>query len=536
MAVAKHFAYNEQETDRFNQSSDVDDRTAWELYYPPFEATVEAGVASVMCSYNRVNGTHACENESLLRRDLKGRLGFRGFVMSDWWALHAPASDRGVDQEMPGIPQDDPEPWLSHNRLEASEGTSPSERHLEPALRILAAMHRLRLTERPSCTPGRGCSEALRSNQRSPQHDALAREAAASSVVLLKNSGVLPLPEAGGTSTLALIGGALSAESLWGQDPVHRMMPAKDYYMGGGSGHCGVLPEQLVTPLTALTQRAERSGWKVSASPSNNLTEALAAAQGADVAIVVVAASSIETLDRDTLTLDDGADELINALRKEGRRTIVLVQAPGTFLSPWRDTVDAVAALFLGGEQTGSAWADVVFGDRSPAGKLPIMLPKSASSTIDPSDEPSAVYSEGVFTSYRAKDAPSQSAFPFGHGLSYTVFAYGTVTRTPSEACPAPAVLCVRIDVRNAGSRSGSEVAQAYVAFPQQDDAPRLVLRGFHRTAELRPGDSEVVVFSFSARDLSVYRHGDWKLQHSVSVHIGSSSADLRGALERLVV
>ncbi|CAJ1375363.1 unnamed protein product [Effrenium voratum] len=524
IACLKHFAFNEQETHRTYGSSVVDERTAWELYYPPFEAGVAAGAGSVMCSYNKVNGTYACANEELLRRDLKQKMGFRGFVMTDWWALHNSVDTsvvRGLDMEMPGAGGDTffyPEALQTMEESQAGDfkgyGVNRSAVYRDPARRILSAAHKMRLFEMPSCTPGQDCVAAIFSDQRSPEAEDLARRTVAESIVLLKNEAVLPLKN---VKRLALIGEPWVAPSR-GTDEVGMM---GDYYSGGGSGHCYIPPENFTTPFTSISERAKDLGIAVSSSLTNNITEALAAIQDADAVVVLGATTAEESRDRESLHLDNGADDLINAIAKEGKPVIVLMQVPGTIMVPWKDEVAAVALMFLGGEFTGNAWASLLFGDFSPSGRLPIMLPTHENHTIPPSTELDAVYGEGLFTSYRASG--NFAAFPFGHGLSYTEFAFDPPKQ--SEGCQAR--ICVETRVTNTGSRNGAEVVQAYVEFPPEANEPKLVLRGFQKTKILEPGASETVSMSLTSRDLSVYLDG-WKLQHSIKLHIGASSADLR--------
>mmetsp|Transcript_116625 Transcript_116625/g.260524 ORF Transcript_116625/g.260524 Transcript_116625/m.260524 type:complete len:825 (+) Transcript_116625:64-2538(+) len=537
IATLKHYAFNEQETNRNGGNSVVDERTAWEIYYPPFEAGVAAGAGAIMCSYNKVNGTHSCSNEELLGRDLKQKMGFRGFVMSDWWALHdEPGMSvvRGFDQEMPGAGGDT---YFYPDKLELMEKSKggsfkgfidlPRDKlYMDPAFRILSAMHKMHAFERPGCRLGSDCALAIDSEQRGSDNIALALETLEKSVMLLTNDGILPIKATSGPKTIAIIGGAAAAPSMSTAD----VGMGGDYYSGGGSGHCYVKQDLLATPLKGLEKRARELGFSIVSSPSNNVTEGLSAARNSDIAIVVAATTAEESNDRRSLNLDFEADALISAVKKE-KPTVVLVQAPGVVLMPWRDEVNAIAMMFLGGEHTGTAWASVVFGDISPQGKLPIMIPKLETSTVPPGQGADHVYSEGLFTSYRSKTAAQDAAFPFGHGLSYTEFVYGAPMQLPAGDCDA--LVCVKATVSNLGKtgRPGSEVAQAYVEFPPEAEEPKLVLRGFHRTAVLQAGEVETALFKFTARDFSIYKFGDWQLQKNIKVHLGSSSQDLRHTL-----
>jgi len=532
IACLKHYAYNEQETNRNFANALVDERTMWEIYYPPFEAGVEAGAGSVMCSYNRVNGTHACSNPELLARDLKKRMGFRGFVMSDWWALHSPPASsvlHGFDQEMPGAGA---ETYFHREALEQMERSRavPAANYLglegdaiysDAAFRIVAAAHKMRLFERPSCTPGADCTAAIESDQRSADNDALALRTATESIVLLKNDGVLPIRKGGKVKTIALVGSAMIARSL-GTEEVGM---GGDYYSGGGSGHCFVPGDKMKPPLEHLSRKAAELGISVIAAPTNNAGEARAAVSQADLTIVLAATTAEEGRDRDTLSLDGQADSLIFALMYE-KPTVVLMQVPGTILMPWHSGVSAAALMFLGGEHTGSAWASVVFGEASPSGKLPLLIPATMAHVVEPALGADAPYSEGIFSSYRSEEKRKSAIFAFGHGLSYTNFTYGKPVQLPAAECAALA--CVRVAVSNAGGAAGAEVAQAYVELPPEAEAPKLMLRGFHKTAVLEPGAGETVTFNITARDLSAFLHGGWQLQKAAVLHVGASSADLR--------
>lgn len=511
MAVAKHFAFNEQETGRMYNDAWVDKRTAWELYYPPWEAAVEAGVSAVMCSYNRVNGSYACASHEILQRDLKGTMGFHGFVVSDWWAVHGKDFvTNGLDLEMPNAK------YLSDDRL----ASLPRDSVDAAALRVLATIYRLRLDEMPGCTPGgQDCAAEMRSNQASKEHRAVARSVATSAVTLLKNDGTLPFDKSDKKAryTIAIVG--VAANQRGDSSPSGEFMA--DYYSGGGSGHCQ--SSSLVTPLDGIKQRAISAGISVLASTSNNITHAFEVAQIADVVVVIAAATSTEGVDRFSLALDDNVDDLIFAVAKI-RPTVVLMQTPGAVLTPWRDNVAAIANLFLPGEEAGSAWAAMLFGDVSPAGKLPIVFPASIADTVGPDFSIEMPYSEGQKTSYRS--ASIRAAFPFGHGLAYTRFE---LSKPIVMTAGCHAIICIRIMISNVGERPGTEVAQAYLEFPPPAGMPSRVLRGFHKTSLLQPGQSEQVEFALSTRDMSSYQDNTgWVKWDNIQMHIGVSSADIR--------
>ena len=199
----------------------------------------------------------------------------------------------------------------------------------------------------------------------------------------------------------------------------------------------------------------------------------------------------------------------------------------------------AAAVLFLGGQESGNAWADVLFGDVPPTGRLPITLPASEAQTIAPSLTETVRYTEGLATGYRATNATAHAAFPFGHGLSYTAFAFGTPRLGSSTCspvgCERPAgepgcVLCAVLPVTNAGNTTAAAVPQLYLEVPAAG-WPAPLLRGFRKTTPIAPGDLLDVPFCLTARDLSFYRGGGWVRAAAATAHFGASAGDLRASL-----
>mmetsp|Transcript_91150 Transcript_91150/g.262925 ORF Transcript_91150/g.262925 Transcript_91150/m.262925 type:complete len:774 (+) Transcript_91150:98-2419(+) len=514
MATIKHFAFNQQETERRRSNAVVAEKTAWELYFPPFEAAIGAGAGAVMCSYNRFNGSQACGSKALLTDILRGRLGFAGFVMSDWEALMSTdALEAGVDME-----QSAPKYFAKRELAKANISAAVVS---QAAWRILTSIYHLRLDEQQGCEFP--CEAERATNVRTQAHLQLAGELAAEAVVLLKNSNdTLPLLH-GPIRTLAVVGVAAEAG-----DTMNQWGPGSPY-SGGGSGH--VASPDVVTPLAGIQRRAAIAGIRVvtpsrESSRAGRLAAALEAASHADVVIVVGAATASEDRDRPDLSLADGADELIAAVAAEGKPVVVLLQVPGPVLTPWRDEVAALAVLFLGGERTGSAWASVLFGDTAPSGKLPVTMPANMSGLIRPQGAENLTYSEGLATSYRS--SAIAAAFPFGHGVSYTRFEFGA-PRLLMAGCPA--AICVRLGITNIGDRAGREVVQAYITFLKVP-GPR-TMRGFTKTSLLQPGETEEVTLKFSQRDLSIYNEttGGWDEHDRLLVQIGASSDDVQHTL-----
>jgi len=510
ITVAKHAFLNHQETNRHDVSSTVDEKTLWELYYPPWKAAVDAGVGSVMCAYNRIDGIYSCSSNQRMNVDLKTRMGFRGFVMSDWWAAQSTSAVKdGLDQVQPG----------NQDGLFSSDQLSqqPQSAIDESAKRILATMYHRSVFGRGTCTNGAGCVSALGNNVATEAHASLAHEAATSSVVLLQNlNAVLPVSTAS-VQKIAVVGSAQAAPTR----PQGSRWFVGDYYSGGGSGH--ITASQVITPLDGIRDRAAELGIEVISTLDKN--QAASIAQQADLTIVVGATSSGESEDRPNLRLDDGVDELIVAVSAVSSRTIVLAQSPGALVMPWRQQVDAIAIMFLGGQATGSAWASIIFGDAVPTGRLPVTIPESESDTIAPSQSLSVNYDEGLATSYRNKRL--NAAFPFGHGLTYTQFAYGVPT---GWLCGSS--WCIEVEIKNEGPTAAPDVVQLYLEFPEQAGQPSPILKGFRRTQVLQPNEVETISFEVTPQDLSYYspQLASW-VQVSIescTAHIGASSSDIR--------
>lgn len=503
MACAKHFAGNQEETERGDYDSEVDEKTAWELYYPPYQAAVDSGVGSFMCSYNKWNGEHSCSNSKLLKQDLKGAMGFKGFVMSDWGATYDQA-DRGLDMDM---------------RM-GGDSWNPSSQTDDvlddTATRVLAAVNKVK-ADWISCTGA--CEAQQRSMVATAKHAELATSAAAASIVLLQNDGVLPVSSE--VKSIAVVGKVATADAY---DSNYGAWNQGDYYSGGGSGHMTPSAQQLVKTMGGIKSHASSRGIAVHESGSNDHDAAVAAASDADVVFVVVGATSTESQDRDSLSLDDDGDGLIDAVAAIGKKVVVLMQVPGVVLTPWRDSVAAVAAMFLGGQGTGEAWARILFGDQAPAGRLPVQFPATEDDTIG-IQTGSVRFSEGLATSYRNKQA--NFAYPFGHGLTYTTFKYGDADLTAS----CGSVLCISFSVKNAGAVAATDTPQVYVEFPAAAEHPAPLLKGFEKTDLIQPGESAQVTIALGVRELSYWDSGSWVQAPTVSIHIGSSSAQIAQTL-----
>lgn len=330
--------------------------------------------------------------------------------------------------------------------------------------------------------------------------------------------------------SIAIIGSASVAKAY--NPNGNRHWDTGDYYSGGGSGH--VVAANPVTALDGIKQRALALGVEVMEATSDDANDATDKASKADVAIVVGGTSSGESTDRKNLNLDNGADDLIMTVAMAAKKTVVLLQIPGVVMMPWRDNVSAVAAMFLGGQETGHAWAANLFGDHAPEGRLPVQIPASLENTINPGNHKAdVVYSEGQATSYRNVSAPF--AYPFGHGLTYTTFAFDRAQVVLSQGQSGASVHVV---VKNTGKTAAVAVPQLYVRFPSEAGHPAgsVALKGFEKTATLQPGASETVTFTLEDRDLSYWNANAWhKVDPSkLQFLVGSSSADLKLASAEL--
>jgi beta-glucosidase len=490
VATAKHYVGNEQETNRSGGDSQIDERTLHEIYYEPFAASIEAGVGAVMCSYNRINGAYACENESTLSA-LKSGLGFSGFVVSDWGATHSTAAsaNAGLDLEMP-LGQ-----YFGQLGTALDAGTVAPARLDDMATRILTALIRVGALDDPPS--GTGASVVT-----STAHATLARQAATESIVLLKNADkMLPLSA---TQSVLVVGEAGNTKPSTG---------------GGGSSF--VEAPYVVSPLAALRARTG-----VSVSYDDGTTNSVVSAAGlAGVAIVFVTVPSTEGADRPSLAT--GQDDLIARVAAANPNTIVVLNTPGAVLMPWLGSVRAVLVGWYPGQENGNALASVLYGDENPSGKLPLSFPASEGDLPMPSASLTVPYDEKLAIGYRALDtAGTKPLFPFGFGLSYTSFSYSTLSLAPSST---PGAVTASFNVTNTGDRAGAEVAQLYLEFPADAGEPPRLLRGFTRLM-LAPGETQVGAIELLPRAFSCWSaatHSRYVPSGTYQIAVGASSRDL---------
>lgn len=525
-ACLKHFAANSQEHARMVSDSVVDERTLRELYLAPFEHVVRhARPWSVMTAYNKLNGVYCSEHEWLLREVLRGEWGFDGAVVSDWGAMSSSVASvrAGLDLCMPG-------PRRDHARA-LVEAVRSGE--LEEGCVNEAASHIERLARRVKACQAEGSiggapALSLTDEEFYRAHADLARAAAAQSAVLLKNDGVLPLnPDA----KVAVIG-------------AFARMPR---YQGSGSSR--INPKIIDNIWYRLEQRGVAAEYTDGCDPTTGdaderqLLEAETLAARSDVAVVVAglpARYESEGFDRKLMVPPRGMRELIDRICAANPRTVVVLQGGAPMEMPWRDSPAAILLMYLSGCQGGGAAVDVLVGDVNPSGKLaetwPVDLAQTALGTTYPDMDNEVLYREGPFVGYRYYDAVDvEPAFPFGHGESYTEFAYeGLGVRVRADApTEGPLEVDVSFTLRNTGHRTGAEVAQMYIAPTSgvvPPPCPVQWLAGFAKI-ELEPGEERRVVLrldetAFRKWDASLHR---WRVYPGeYEVRVASSSRDIR--------
>jgi len=504
VSTVKHFAMNDQETLRTSLNVIISPAAMRQSDLLAFEIAIEKGKpGSVMCAYNLVNGRWACENDYLLNKVLKHDWGFKGFVMSDWGAVHstADAVNNGLD-EYTGFCCVTDTPWFGPPAMKAAlrSGQITQRKLDDMAERILWALFAKGAVDHPV--------KPLPINFAA--HAEVAQKAAEESLVLLKNDGgLLPLR---GAKSLAVIGGNADKGVLAGGG-------SSDVTPVGGAvminGHT-YLPS---SPLAELKQ--ELSGSRIEFDKGSDPASAAALAARSDLAVVFVAQPDSEGSDG-RLELEGNQDALVSAVATANPRTIVVIESGGAVFMPWLARVPAVLEAFYPGIRGGAAIARVLTGKVNPSGHLPLSFPASSDQLAHPvlpglgkpNDTPAQItYDEGAAIGYKWYDRKAyQPLFAFGHGLSYTNFALSHLT-----AHRAGRAIRVRFLIRNSGKREGKGVGQVYIAPADWRtagwEAPKR-LGAFAKTA-LRPGQTKAIDVMIDPRLLAIYEEaGDkWHIR-----------------------
>jgi beta-glucosidase len=489
----------------------VDERTLREIYLPSFETAVKkAKPWTVMCSYNKINGTYGSEHRGLLVDILKNEWGFEGLVVSDWGAVHdrVAALKGGLDLEMPG-----PKDLRVKAVVDAVRSGEVDEAILDESVRRI-----LNIVFKATETPKGGEFEE-------EAHHTLARRVAAEGMVLLKNDGVLPLKD---PQKIAVIGRAA-------KDP---------YYQGGGSSH--INPTRIDIPFDELQKLAGKAeltyaeGYPAEdAFVQTLIDEAVEDARNADVALLYICLPSYkesEGYDRKDLDLTRQQVALIQAVTKAQPRTVVILNnGSAVAMSEWIDGTPAVLEAWMMGQAGGGAIADVLFGKVNPSGKLaetfPFKLADTPAYVNYPGGYGEVRYGEGIFIGYRYYDAKEIPVlFPFGHGLSYTTFAYSS-PRISAATCQDSEGLTVSVDVTNTGKVTGKETVQVYVRDREAElQRPPKELKGFAKVA-LQPGETKTVTIPLDFRSFAYYHpaYKQWITENGeFDILIGASAADIR--------
>ena len=504
----KHFALNSQEHRRMSSSSDADERTIREIYFPAFEMAVkEAEPWTVMCSYNRINGVYASEDPWLLTEVLRKEWGFEGYVVSDWGAV----SDR-VDGVAAGLDLEMPSSGGVNDRkiVEAVRAGKLDEHVVDRACeRILNIVYRYLENAKPE-TPW----------DKEAQHRQAA-EIAAECMVLLKNvEDLLPLDK---EEEIAFIG----------------EFAEKPRFQGGGSSHINSFKTTSALEAAEGLKITYARGYSVARDEATDadIAEAVAAAKKAKAAVVFAGlpdSYESEGYDRSHMRMPACQNRLIEAVAEANSNTVVVLHNGAPVEMPWIGKVKAVLEAYLGGQAVGEAVVRILFGDANPCGHLPETFPRKLE------DNPSFLYyggegnvteyREGVFVGYRYYDKKKMDVlFPFGFGLSYTTFEYGNL-RLSADKIKDTDTLTVKVAVKNTGKRAGKAVVQLYVGDEESTPIrPVRELKGFLKVA-LQPGESREVSFTLDKRSFAYWNKQihDWHVETGAFIiEVGSSSRDL---------
>ena len=504
----KHFLANNQETRRMSCDSRVDERTLHEIYLAAFEGAVKkAKPWTVMCSYNKINGTYAAQNHQYLTETLRDRWGFDGYVMSDWGAVNNRVEDlkAGLDLEMPGS-------FGVNDKMIVGAVLSGE---LEESVLDAAVEHILNIVFRYE--ENRDKTAVF---DRDKDHE-MARRVAEETIVLLKNNGLLPLSQ---KQEVAFIG-------KYAKTP---------RYQGGGSSH--INSHKVTSALDAASgvyDVAYAQGFDdvQDETDAQLLAEAVETAKNAEAAVIFAGLPDkfeSEGYDRKHMSMPDCQNELIEQVAAVQPNTIVVLHNGSPVEMPWIDKVAGVVEAYLGGQAVGGAVCDILFGKVNPSAKLPETFP------LKLEDNPSYLsyigegdmveYREGIFVGYRYYDKKKMDVlFPFGYGLSYTTFDYADLT-VDRDRIKDTDTLRVSVDVTNTGSMAGKEVVQLYVADRESTVIrPVKELRDFAKV-ELAPGETKTVTFTLDKRAFAYYsvRIHDWHVETGeFDILIGRSSRDI---------
>jgi beta-glucosidase len=525
ISTIKHFAFNDQETGRNIDNALIGEAEGRMSDLLAFQIAIEdARPGAIMCSYNRVDGVHSCENDYLLNQVLKGDWGFAGYVMSDWGGVHstADAANHGLDQES-GVPFDKLEYFGAPLKDAVASGQVSPARLDDMARRILWALFAKGVVDHPVEISAIDYAA----------HAKVAKADEEQAAVLLKNTpGLLPL--AASAKHIVVIGGHADKGVLSGGG-------SAQVYPIGGNAVPGLAPTSWPGPVVYFPSsplaeiKARAGGAKVEFADGVDHAAAAKLAASADVVVIFATQWTAESRDAPDLSLPEGQDALIAAVAAANPHTVVVLETGGAVLASWKDKVGAILEAWYPGSAGGAAIADLLFGKVNPSGRLPITFPASEAQLPRPKvdgvglaeDKPFDVtYGEGAAVGYKWFDAQKlEPTFPFGYGLSYSSFAYGDL-----KAEAKAKGVTVSFTVRNTGGVAGMDTPQVYVAPVAGGwEAPKR-LGGFKKV-EVAPGAIARVGLAIDPRLLAVWdttAHA-WRIREGAyRIMLGASSRDLQ--------
>lgn len=537
----KHYAGNNQETEREFINAVIDERTLRELYLPGFETAVkEADPMSVMAALNQINGEYGAEHKHLLSDILREEWGFQGFTVSDWFGIVHPAKavEAGMDLDMPfsgGV-------GAEKIRKAVEEGSLSEEAVDKCCLRLLRGVERSQ--EMKKLRTAKSREELHR------EHHELVREIAREGIVLLKNEdGILPLK---GGESLAVIG-KYAKEPRYTLEGSARVIntgldiPYDFIKEQAAEAGCGIIYAQGYAEEESFPSK-ERGGKKESSPEKKECTEevrrgmeeeALQAAKNSSIVLFFLgqpAGVEMEGHDRKSISLPKEQEELLEKVCEVNPNVVVILSNASAVAMPWIDRVKGALECFMAGQGMGCALAEILFGIVNPSGKLPVSFTKRLEDTSAyfhfPGNKKEVTYGEGVFAGYRYYDKKrTDLLFPFGYGLSYTRFVYSDMKPEREVFGEEEEKIFLSLKVKNTGERAGAEVVQLYVGmFDSIERRPEKELKRFCKVF-LEAGEEKTVTFTLNKRDLAFYyaEKAEWLVPDGTYyLKAGASCQDIR--------
>ncbi|MDE3742970.1 beta-glucosidase family protein [Maribacter polysaccharolyticus] len=543
MACVKHYAVNNQETNRDYVDVNTDERTLREIYLPAFKASIkEANAYSVMGAYNKFRGDFLCENDYMQNKILRDEWGFKGIIISDWAAVHSTVKSlmNGLDIEM-GTRKPFNEYFLADKLLAATKAGEISEKEIDKHVRrILRVLFQVKAIE---------SADRIKGSLATEEHYKDAYDIAAESIVLLKNEHKLLPLKLDGINSIAVIGNNATKKNAL-----------------GGFG-AGVKTKREVTPLDGLKNRLPENieinyaeGYlerytkndndqkseitlntptTVTALDPEKFQEALEVAKNADMAIIFAGSNrdyETEASDRKDLSLPFGQEELIEKVLAVNPKTIVVMIGGAPFdLNTIKAESSSLLWSWFNGSEGGNALADVILGNINPSGKLPWTMPKKiedspAHATHSFPGDGSVTYEEGILVGYRWFDTKNiEPLYPFGYGLSYTHFEFSKIG-TNKESYSEDEEIKIHFTISNTGSQDGHEVAQVYVSHPGSSvEKAEKELKGFNKVF-VSKGASQDASISIPVKELAFYQEATdkWIVEKGTYLlKIGNSSRNI---------